>query len=635
MKPKTQTYVVGAVVTTVATVVVGLLFGSDIRAMLAGSQPDSVINIELPQSDQNANVVKQEIDVSTVASSPKTVLPTKTETVALIQAETPNVSVLAKSDVTVTPLAAEVSNDTKQVLQAVTLPTFDVVRIEPTGEGVLAGRSEPEWQLQLRAGKDILGSSISTTTGEWVVILDSPLSEGTTEIRAWGVSKDGKREAASEQSVIVSVSSNGELLVVMNHPDKPTEIVSIEVEKPTEIVSQPEPVKQLAALQTPGVPEIKKPAITQPIVSIAKTPEPVLPQIVVPEVIVKSAPVPADIEITQPVPVVVVEVKEAAAPILVEPAVIAPPVQVSEAKSEPVVVQAPAADVVAESVVPAVVKVAPVISTLVDAKTTEKTNPDIVIASVDNSNSTAVPKAAVTIVPEETVVVSPALITPVITETPPLVVVPKVKPAPVQLAAVAPASEVAPKVAKPVVVITPVVSVDAVEIDEKTKSLYVAGSAVPVGAEIRIYVDDKYIGSAKTNSSGRWLLQVKGDLYPGKHRIRADHVDPSSGTVFARAEVPFVREAGNEFLKPVKLAARGSGEAAQGGSGAATILDPKNVIIRRGDNLWTISRRLYGAGIRYTTIYQANTDQIQNPNLIFPGQLFVLPQANPGWSPKG
>ncbi|PCH81231.1 MAG: hypothetical protein COB90_05485 [Hyphomicrobiales bacterium] len=630
MKPKTQTYVVGAVVTTVATVVVGLLFGSDIRAMLAGSQPDSVINIELPQSDQNANIVKQEIDVPAVASSPKTELPTKTETVALIQAETPDVSVLVKPDVTVTPLATEVSNDTKQILQAVTLPTFDVVRIEPSGEGVLAGRSEPEWQLQLRAGKDILGSSISTTTGEWVVILDSPLSEGTTEIRAWGVSKDGKREAASEQSVIVSVSSNGELLVVMNHPDKPTEIVSIEVEKPAEIVSQLEPVKQVAALQAPGVPEIKKPAVTQPIVSIAKTPESVLPEIVVPEVIVKSAPVPADIEIKQPLPVVVVEVDEPSTPL-----VVAPPVQVSQTKSEPVVVQAPAAAVVVETVVPAIVETVPVINTLVDAKTTKIASSDIVIASVDKTNSTGVPKEALTIAPDKTVVVSPAVVAPAIIETPPLVVVPKVKPAPVQLAVVAPASEIAPKVVKPVVVITPVVSVDAVEIDEKTKSLYVAGSAVPVGAEIRIYVDDKYIGSAKTNSSGRWLLQVQGDLDPGKHRIRADHVDPSSGTVFARAEVPFVREAGNEFLKPVKLAARGSGEAAQGGTGAATILDPKNVIIRRGDNLWTISRRLYGAGIRYTTIYQANTDQIQNPNLIFPGQLFVLPQANPGWIPKG
>lgn len=48
-------------------------------------------------------------------------------------------------------------------------------------------------------------------------------------------------------------------------------------------------------------------------------------------------------------------------------------------------------------------------------------------------------------------------------------------------------------------------------------------------------------------------------------------------------------------------------------------------IIRRGDNLWTIARRVYGEGVRYTTIYQANTGQIRDPDRIYPGQVFDLP----------
>ena len=48
-------------------------------------------------------------------------------------------------------------------------------------------------------------------------------------------------------------------------------------------------------------------------------------------------------------------------------------------------------------------------------------------------------------------------------------------------------------------------------------------------------------------------------------------------------------------------------------------------IIRHGDNLWTIAERAYGSGLRYTTIYQANDDQIRNPRLIYPGQVFDLP----------
>ncbi|HXV28709.1 MAG TPA: LysM peptidoglycan-binding domain-containing protein [Sinorhizobium sp.] len=50
-----------------------------------------------------------------------------------------------------------------------------------------------------------------------------------------------------------------------------------------------------------------------------------------------------------------------------------------------------------------------------------------------------------------------------------------------------------------------------------------------------------------------------------------------------------------------------------------------SVIIRRGDTLWQISRRVYGAGVRYTTIYLANRAQIENPDLIQPGQVFGVP----------
>ncbi|HEY8595343.1 MAG TPA: LysM peptidoglycan-binding domain-containing protein [Devosiaceae bacterium] len=48
-------------------------------------------------------------------------------------------------------------------------------------------------------------------------------------------------------------------------------------------------------------------------------------------------------------------------------------------------------------------------------------------------------------------------------------------------------------------------------------------------------------------------------------------------------------------------------------------------IIRRGDNLWTIARRVYGHGIQYHAIYEANSDQIRDPHWIYPGQVFDLP----------
>jgi nucleoid-associated protein YgaU len=50
--------------------------------------------------------------------------------------------------------------------------------------------------------------------------------------------------------------------------------------------------------------------------------------------------------------------------------------------------------------------------------------------------------------------------------------------------------------------------------------------------------------------------------------------------------------------------------------------------VERGDSLWRISRTIYGEGLRYTQIYDANTNQIRNPDLIFPGQVLVVPKQD-------
>jgi nucleoid-associated protein YgaU len=52
------------------------------------------------------------------------------------------------------------------------------------------------------------------------------------------------------------------------------------------------------------------------------------------------------------------------------------------------------------------------------------------------------------------------------------------------------------------------------------------------------------------------------------------------------------------------------------------------VFVQPGNSLWRLARRSYGEGLRYTEIYEANKDQIRNPDLIYPGQVFVLPKVN-------
>ena len=49
------------------------------------------------------------------------------------------------------------------------------------------------------------------------------------------------------------------------------------------------------------------------------------------------------------------------------------------------------------------------------------------------------------------------------------------------------------------------------------------------------------------------------------------------------------------------------------------------VVVQPGNNLWRLARAAYGRGVRYTVIYEANRDQIRNPRLIFPGQVFTVP----------
>ncbi|MBE7200640.1 MAG: LysM peptidoglycan-binding domain-containing protein [Parafilimonas terrae] len=139
---------------------------------------------------------------------------------------------------------------------------------------------------------------------------------------------------------------------------------------------------------------------------------------------------------------------------------------------------------------------------------------------------------------------------------------------------------------------------------------------------------------------------------PGDYKVRLDLVDTATGKVRDRAEVPFTapaagHDAGVEYAvgpnssggsTPVNDAAnRGpsvdpanpSRPSTPGGSAAGpsevTVPGIETARIERGDSLWKISRRTYGEGERYTLIYDANQDQIRDPNLIYPGQVLVLP----------
>ncbi|WP_421993239.1 LysM peptidoglycan-binding domain-containing protein, partial [Roseococcus sp.] len=137
--------------------------------------------------------------------------------------------------------------------------------------------------------------------------------------------------------------------------------------------------------------------------------------------------------------------------------------------------------------------------------------------------------------------------------------------------------------------------------------------AAPVGALLRLYIDEQLSGEVVADSQGRWSYSPQAQPAFGRHLLRADQLG-AQGQVLARVEQPFQRDA-----PPVAPAVTAQGEA--------PVQTEIRHVVQPGDYLWRIARGSYGQGIRYTVIYSANREQIRNPNLIYPGQVFTLPRG--------
>lgn len=229
------------------------------------------------------------------------------------------------------------------------------------------------------------------------------------------------------------------------------------------------------------------------------------------------------------------------------------------------------------------------------------------------------------------------------------------------------------------------IRIEAVEIDGAT--VFVAGAATP-GSRVRVYANDMLLGDTLASEQGRFLIEVRRDLPVGDYIIRADVIDSANARVLMRAAVPFARAQGerlaavaaapsavlpagpppipfDQLMPDAAVDTAGDGSqveapqqalsdapqidapaetvvvapqalgvlqgpppvpGAQPANDTATLVPvDRSVIIRRGDTLWQISRRVYGEGVKYTTIYLANQDQIINPDRIWPGQVFGVP----------
>lgn len=534
-----------------------------------------------------------------------------------------------------------------------TTPVLDIVRIEPTGEAVIAGNAPQGERVGLLYNNELIADTTVDVGGDFVLIPDQPIpsGEGTMEIVV--IDEAGNTVMPSQEQVAIVLPEDGSddgFLVGVLRPNEPVDIIEreapdVEVATPVE-PSQTTETAEVAA-ETTEVEVAARVEPTQPVESeqAAAAPEAfvvvdaielegqemwiaggALPGTVVRlyqdnvflgevitgeegrylfegtlldsegEVTVRadalvtgSADVIARAEVPFEVPLSSAQVAAAALE-QVEEAVVAveeTAVEVAQAVEEQAETAVEATQEVAQDAVETVVETADLIQE--SAADAVETAAQAVESTVDSAVETAEQVADATV--------------EAVTQT----------------------AESAPET--PQVEVASTITPSTPPTEALTQALSEAAEAATETATQESTVQETAIADTSSEVEAP-AVEI------------AATTEPSTAAAVTDAAPAPAADAG---ATEVAVAAPAAGTAAQSATTeqAATqpaapserisVLNTGQVIIRRGDNLWRLSRRVYGQGIRYTSIYDANRDQIGQPELIFPGQVFTLPTPQEEW----
>jgi nucleoid-associated protein YgaU len=119
---------------------------------------------------------------------------------------------------------------------------------------------------------------------------------------------------------------------------------------------------------------------------------------------------------------------------------------------------------------------------------------------------------------------------------------------------------------------------------------------------VRVYIDDRPVLSKPIAADGTWRTELP-EIDAGVYRLRIDEI-AADGSVTSRIETPFQRETIDVISSTTKA-----------------------VTVQPGFTLWAIAKGKYGAGEQYVRVYEANRNLIRDPDLIYPGQVFTLPEG--------
>jgi nucleoid-associated protein YgaU len=115
--------------------------------------------------------------------------------------------------------------------------------------------------------------------------------------------------------------------------------------------------------------------------------------------------------------------------------------------------------------------------------------------------------------------------------------------------------------------------------------------------------------------------------------VQVQTVDLDGGKLRLRGQAPS-NEAKNKIWDQIKavdptysdLNAEITVGAGAAGAGAAAGTAGGTYTVQKGDTLSKISKQYYGDPNKYNRIFEANRDQLKDPDKIFPGQVLKIPQ---------
>jgi len=157
------------------------------------------------------------------------------------------------------------------------------------------------------------------------------------------------------------------------------------------------------------------------------------------------------------------------------------------------------------------------------------------------------------------------------------------------------------------------VALDSITYDP-TGEVLIAGRGASNGF-VNVYLDNQPITTSRIEEGGNWRTDLP-QVDMGVYTLRVDEVN-AEGEVLSRVETPFLRE------EPSVIAAQMAEQIDE--------LDFKVAVatVQPGATLWAIAEQRFGAGILYVKVFEANRDTIRDPDLIYPGQVFRIPEVNP------